>query len=179
MKVEIVDAARAAGLVDELATLLKEVVEAGGVVGFVSPFTHEQSAGYWRSVPAALASGERVLFCAFDGKAVVGTVQLYLSPEANAPHRGEVYKLLVSPRAWRRGIGEALMRALEVEASRHERTLLLLDTVEGGAGDRLYRRLGWEEIGRVPNHFVDPSGRARTSIYFMRHLKTDESQSAP
>jgi hypothetical protein len=62
------------------------------------------------------------------------------------------------------------MRAVESEARRRGRTLLLLDTVAGGAGERLYRRLGWREIGAVPNHFVDPFGNPKTSTYFMLAL---------
>ena len=64
----------------------------------------------------------------------------------------------------------ALMRAVETEARRRRRTLLLLDTVQDGAGERLYRRLGWREIGAVPNHFVDPFGNPQTSVYFMLAL---------
>lgn len=178
VKIKIVDATDLAILANDLAALLHDVVEAGAVVGFVSPFTLTEASLYWKGIAAAVASGERVLFCAFEGQTLVATVQLYLSPEANAPHRGEVYKLLVSRRARGKGIGEALMRATESEALRFGRSLLLLDTVEGGAGERLYRRLGWEEIGRVPNHFVDPSGNPKTSVYFMRHIETGrETQS--
>lgn len=62
------------------------------------------------------------------------------------------------------------MRATEVEAVRLARSLLLLDTVVGGNGERLYRRLGWHEIGIVPHHFVDPAGVPKASIYFMKFL---------
>lgn len=153
---------------DTLETMLAEAVEDGALVGYVLPFSASTARGYWQGVLSSVEAGERLLICAFEDGAVVGTVQLYLSPEPNAPHRGEVYKLLVSRSYQRRGMGEALMQALETEARRHGRTLLLLDTAEGGAGERLYRRLGWQEIGAVPNHFVDPFGSPRTSIYFMR-----------
>ena len=170
MIVEIFDRARAETNVDALADMLSEAVEDGALIGYVLPFDKLTARTYWHGVLASIDAGERLLFCALEGDLLVGTVQLYLSPEPNAPHRGEVYKLLVRRDFQRRGIGAALMQAVEDEARRLGRTLLLLDTAEGGAGERLYRRAGWREIGAVPNHFVDPHGRPKTSIYFMRAL---------
>lgn len=170
MRVEIFDDERAALHSGALADLLQEAVENGALVGYILPFTLDAALAYWQGVLPSIATSERLLFCALAGEEVVGTVQLYLSPEPNAPHRGEVYKLLVRQDFQRRGIGEALMRAVESEARRRGRMLLLLDTVAGGAGERLYRRLGWREIGAVPNHFVDPFGNPKTSTYFMLAL---------
>lgn len=62
------------------------------------------------------------------------------------------------------------MRAVKSEPRRRGRTLVLLATVQGGPGERLYRRRGWREIGAVPNHFVDPFGNPKTSTYFMLAL---------
>src|SRR2546423_15433241 len=64
-------------------------------------------------------------------------------PAANQPHRAEVAKLLVHRRARRRGIGRALMIALEAEAARAQRPLLTLDTRRGDAAEQLYHALGW------------------------------------
>ena len=170
MIVEIFDRPRAEANIEGLAQILAEAVEDGALVGYVLPFDKAMARTYWHGMLASIDCGERVLFCVLADDRIVGTVQLYLSPEPNAPHRGEVYKLLVGRDFQRRGIGAALMQAVEGEARRYGRTLLLLDTAEGGAGERLYRRTGWREIGAVPNHFVDPHGRPKTSIYFMRVL---------
>lgn len=62
------------------------------------------------------------------------------------------------------------MKTVEIEARKHARTLLLLDTVQGGAEERLYRRLGGQEIGVVPRHFIDPWGELKSSVYMMRFL---------
>ena len=170
MIVEILGRERAEKHLETLAEMLSEAVEDGALVGYVLPFDGRTADSYWQGVLSSVEAGERLLICAFAEEAIVGTVQLYLSPEPNAPHRGEVYKLLVRRGHQRQGIGEALMRAVEHEARRQGRSLLLLDTVEGGAGERLYRRLGWQEIGAVPNHFVDPFGNPKTSVYFMLAL---------
>jgi ribosomal protein S18 acetylase RimI-like enzyme len=170
MDIEILDAERAARHLDRLAAILKESVEDGALVGFILPFEMDDARAYWCGVIQSVAAGERLLLCALVGGELAGTVQLYLSPEPNAPHRAEVYKLLVRMDCRRRGIGEALMLAAEREARRQERTLLLLDTAQGSASERIYRRLGWQEIGTVPRHFVDPHGEPRSSVYFMRFL---------
>ncbi|MDW5316683.1 GNAT family N-acetyltransferase [Rhizobium sp. PL01] len=170
MEVSIVDSESAARHLNQLAALLLRSVEDGAVVGFVLPFTRKQSEAYWESIFSAVAQHERLLFCATIDGQIVGTVQLYLSPEPNAPHRAEIFKLLVHRDFQGRGIGTALMLAVEVEAIRLARNLLMLDTVMGGAGERLYRRLGWQEIGIVPLHFVDPSGVPKASVYFMKFL---------
>ena len=170
MRVAVIDESEARLHLDALAELLTERVEDGALVGFVLPFDREQALRYWEGIFRSVRDGELLLICAdIDGR-VVGTVQLYLSPEPNAPHRAEVYKLLVHRDFQRQGIGFALMQFVEREATNRKRSLLLLDTVEGGASERLYRRLNWHEVGSVPHHFVDPHGQPKVSIYFMKHL---------
>jgi GNAT superfamily N-acetyltransferase len=78
---------------------------------------------YWEEVVSSVGAGERLLICATVDYLIAGTVQLCLSPEHCARHRGEVYKLLVDRKFRNRGIGEALTR------------------VQGGARERLYQRL--------------------------------------
>jgi GNAT superfamily N-acetyltransferase len=170
MRMAVIDETEAKAQLGALAEILIESVEGGALIGFVLPFGVEQARSYWHDLFSSMADGKCLLVCAYlDGK-VVGTVQLYLSPEPNARHRAEVYKLLVRRDFQRRGIGSALMVFVEVEARKRNRSLLLLDTAEGGASERLYRRAGWQEVGVVPHHFLDPFGQPRASIYFMKHL---------
>lgn len=150
--------------------MLVHSVEDGALVGFIWPLESERARDFWEGAIRSAASGERLLIGALSDGRLVGTVQLYLSPEPNAPHRAEVYKLLVHRDFQKRGIGAALMAELEVQARRRQRSLLLLDTVQGGASERLYRRLAWREIGIVPHHFNDPYGAPKASVYFMKHL---------
>lgn len=124
-----------------LAEILTQSVEDGALVGFIQPFYAEDALAYWHGILRSMGDGARLFVCALIDGSVVGTVQLYLSPEPNAPHRAEVYKLLVHRDFQRRGIGAALMTAVEREASGRHRSLLLLDTVQGGVSERLYRRL--------------------------------------
>jgi len=170
MRIALIDESEARLHLDALAEMLIQSVEDGALVGFVLPFDREQALKYWEDLFTSVRDGDRLLICADVDGHVVGTVQLYLSPEPNAPHRAEVYKLLVHRNFQRQGIGLALMQCVEREAANRKRSLLLLDTAEGGASERLYRRLNWHEVGSVPHHFVDPHGQPKVSIYFMKHL---------
>src|SRR5438045_578911 len=95
MRIAVFDENEAKLHLRALAEMLTQSVEDGALVGFVLPFDEPQALTYWEDVFSSVRQGERLLICAdIDGR-VVGTVQLYLSPEPNAPHRAEVYKLLV------------------------------------------------------------------------------------
>jgi GNAT superfamily N-acetyltransferase len=170
MRIAVIDETEAEAQLGALAEILMQSIEDGALVGFVLPFGAEQAQSYWQGVFRSVADGERLLICAYLDDNLVGTVQLYLSSEPNALHRAEVYMLLVHRDFQRQGIGSALMASVEDEARKRKRSLLLLDTAEGGASERLYRRMNWREVGVVPHHFVDPFGKPRASIYFMKHL---------
>lgn len=159
--------------IERLTDIMIDCIEGGALVGHILPVDRDTIAAYWRDVAASTDAGERIVLIAEADGVEAGTVQLFLSPEPNAPHRAEVYKLLVHRDFRCRGLGEALMSMVEDVAARYGRTLLLLDTVQNGAGERLYRRLGWEDIGVVPHHFVDPFGTPQASVYMMRHLRAE------
>jgi GNAT superfamily N-acetyltransferase len=90
--------------------------------------------------------------------------------QPNAPHRAEIGKMLVLAAARRQGLGRRLLAAAEEAAREAGRTLLLLDTESGSAGDMLYRSCGWTEIGRVPGHAFRPDGRLAETTMFYKTL---------
>jgi [ribosomal protein S18]-alanine N-acetyltransferase len=62
---------------------------------------------------------------------------------------GEVLSLAVAPECRRRGLGDALLRALLGEAVKRGAGRLLLEVAaKNDAGIALYRRHGFQEIGR-------------------------------
>jgi GNAT superfamily N-acetyltransferase len=140
-----------------LAEVLVDCVAAGASVSFMWPFTVERATAYWATVADEVAAGRRMLLVAEDEAGVVGTVQLLPAQPENQPHRADVGKLLVHRRGRRRGIGEALMRAVEDVAHQAGRTVLVLDTADPGA-ERLYLRLGWQRVGVVPGFAMLPDG---------------------
>jgi GNAT superfamily N-acetyltransferase len=89
---------------------------------------------------------------------------------ANSLHRAVVAKLIVHRSVRRRGIGRALMTAVEAEARRLGRTTLHLDTREGDPSERLYRGLGWERAGAIPRWARSADGTLHTTIFYYRLL---------
>ena len=170
-KLEIIslDAPVAATALDQLAGVLVDCVDGGASVSFMSPFSHQQALAFFRKVAGSVVSGDTVLLAArLDGR-IVGTVQLGLDTPPNQPHRADIKKLLVHRSFRGHGVGAALMAQAEEEAKRRGRWLLVLDTVPGENGHRLYLRAGWTETGLVPNYALFPDGRlCDTAIMWKR-----------
>jgi GNAT superfamily N-acetyltransferase len=166
-----VGATEAAARVEALADVLIDCVEGGASVSFMLPLPREKAVGFWRSVASGVERGERVLVVAEDGKGqVLGTVQLVLSMPANQQHRGDIAKMLVHSKARRRGIAQRLMAAIEDEARKEGRTVLVLDTVTGGDAERLYERAGWQRVGVIPKYALMPTGEFCATTVFFKHL---------
>lgn len=172
MIIEEMDADAAAREVPALAEVMRRCVEAGASVNFVLPFSQPDSEAWWRgTVLPALRAGERRLLVARVAGRILGTVQLAFAPQPNQPHRAEVTKLLVHPDGRRQGIGRALMTRLEALARESGRSLLILDTVEGSAAQRLYEQLGWTLLGVVPGYALSTDRqRLEGSAYFWKQL---------
>ena len=161
----------AAGCVEALAEVLLDCVEGGASVSFMWPLSLEKALGFWRGVAEGVARGERVLLVAEDGGAgIVGTVQMITALPENQPHRADVAKMLVHRRARRRGVARRLMEALDAEARREGKTVLVLDTVTGGDAERLYERAGWQRVGMVPKYALMPDGRFCATTFFYKHV---------
>ena len=160
--------AEAETLREPLIDLLVDAVESGASVNFVWPMTRQKAENWWAGALESHARGERVILVAEASGKLVGSVQLIYPGQENQAHRGDVGKLLVHTGARRRGLGAALMQAVEAEAKARGRTLLVLDTEGGGAGDRLYERLGWTRFGVVPDYAMraDNSGLADCAFFY-------------
>jgi len=152
----------------QLGDVLVDCVVGGASVGFMLPMTRSKADAYWRSASESVARRERAVFVAEDGAgAIVGTVQVILKQPENQPHRADVAKMLVHRRARRRGVGAALLDAAERGALGEGKTLLVLDTVTGSDGERLYARQGWRRCGEIPNYALWPDGRlCATTVLF-------------
>jgi GNAT superfamily N-acetyltransferase len=155
---------------EELSDVLVDCVAGGASVSFMAPFSQADGLKFFRKVAGAVASGDTVLIAAkLDGR-VVGTVQLGLDTPPNQPHRADVKKMLVHRAARSRGIGARLMAAVEDEAKKRGRWLVVLDTVPGMSGYRLYQRAGWTESGVIPNYALMPDGSLCDTAVFWKRL---------
>lgn len=153
-----------------LVALLRDAVASEASVGFLDPLGEGEAEAYWRGVIAGVEQGERLLLVAREEGGIVGTAQLELATKPNAAHRAEVQKVLVLRSARRRGIGQALMDALETQARGAGRSLLVLDTRQGDAAERLYRRLGYVEAGVIPDYARSSAGTLDASVFFYKAL---------
>jgi GNAT superfamily N-acetyltransferase len=165
----VLDGAVDEAALDQLASVLVDCVEGGASVSFMSPFSQADGLAFFRKVASSVAAGDTVLLAAtLDGQ-IVGTVQLGLDTPPNQPHRADIKKLLVHRSARGHGVGAALMAQVEEEARAHSRWLLVLDTVPGENGYRLYTRQGWKQTGLVPDYAMFPDGRlCDTAIMWKR-----------
>lgn len=140
---------------EALSEILHACVHDGASVGYVLPFDHAEARAFWTGkVAESVAARTRVLLVATIDGVAAGTVQLDIDTKANQRHRAEVSKLLVHPRHRRKGLGRALMLAIEPYAVRAQRWLLTLDTA-GDAAEALYSSLGYQIAGRIPFYARD------------------------
>lgn len=153
-----------------LVQMLQACVAGGASIGWPTPPDDATATAFWRGCAAAMAAGERDAWLAMDAAGdPVGSTQLALAGMPNGRHRAEVMKVMVHPRARRRGLAAALLQHAEERALARGRWLLVLDTLQGSDAERLYARLGWQLCGRIPDYAELGDGTtAATTVMFKR-----------
>ena len=149
--------------------LLRDAVDAGASVGYLAPLANSDGRAFWHAVRSELADGRVLLGAYVDGR-LVGSVQLAPVPKPNGRHRAEVQKLLVLREFRGRGIGKALMAALERKAQDLGRWLLVLDTVPAQPAEKLYERIGYRRAGVVPDYAEKSGGGFEPTVIFYKKL---------
>jgi GNAT superfamily N-acetyltransferase len=170
IEIRRLDATEARTQLDGLAAVLVDCVAGGASVGYMAPFSHEQARAAFAAWAAEVEQGRRLILAAYADGELVGTVQVILALMPNQPHRGEIAKMLVHRLARGRGIAQRLMERAESEARAEGKALLVLDAVTGGDAARLYSRLGWTEVGVIPDFALYPDGRPCDTTYFFKRL---------
>ncbi|UQZ35150.1 GNAT family N-acetyltransferase [Paenibacillus sp. PK3_47] len=154
----------------ELSTLLIDVVQDGASIGFLPPLAADDASAYWQGVhgPGVLLWG------AFAGETLAGTVQLHLVLKPNAPHRAELAKLMVHPQHRRKGIAGLLIETAEKAAAELSRTLIVLDTREGDPSNLLYQSRGYIEAGKIPGFCLSANGNMDATVIYYKHFQPSE-----
>lgn len=154
----------------ELSQVLIACVEAGASVGFMLPLTVAKAQAYWQTVASSLQQGERLIFLAeSDSGEIVGSVQIVLAQPENQPHRADLSKMLVAPKARRKGLAAELLVAAEAGAQAQGKTLLVLDTANPEA-ERVYERGDWQRCGLIPDYALWPAGGLCATMLFYKKL---------
>ena len=165
-----ISAADGTALLPDLVELLQDSVESGASVGFLLPFSRSSNRVYWEQTLKEIESGNRTLLVAEKNGRVVGSVQLELATKPNALHRAEVQKLLVHSVHRKQGLGGELMSAVEKVARDLGRTLLVLDTLQGDNGERLYAKCGYVRVGEIPGYASLSDGSLQATVLFYKFL---------
>jgi acetyltransferase len=155
----------------DLCELVRDSVSGGASVGWVTVPSEIEASNYWRGVADQVQSGAIVLLVARSPSKVIGTVQLHLSARPNGAHRAEVARLLVHSSARRRGVGAALMRAIEEEAVKRRVSLLVLDTHAGDPSQQLYEKIGYILAGIIPNYARGTTGTLEPTSIMYKEIK--------
>jgi GNAT superfamily N-acetyltransferase len=156
---------------EQLAHVLINCVEQGASVSFMHPLPLEKAMAFWKGVMDGVLRGERLLLVARDAqRQIQGTVQIITAQPDNQPHRADIAKMLVHSSARNLGLGQALMLAAEKEARAAGKSLLVLDTVTGSAGWRLYQRCGWRIVGDIPGFALWPKGGLVATTFMYKQI---------
>nr|WP_064493953.1 GNAT family N-acetyltransferase [Pseudomonas chengduensis] len=155
---------------DGLIVLLLDAVNDGASIGFLADLDEREAAEYFAQVHAGIADGSMLLWVAHEQGRVLGSVQLSLCQKPNGLNRAEIQKLLVLSDARRRSIARLLMQAVEQEAAARKRGLLYLDTEAGSDAEQLYRHLGYQCIGGLPDYACGPDGIYRANAIYYKTL---------
>ncbi|MDQ0376301.1 GNAT family N-acetyltransferase [Amycolatopsis thermophila] len=154
--------------VPALGEVLADCTNGGASVGFLAPLDPVEAATWWKGLTGDVIAERVLVWAAWDGARLVGTVQIRPASLPNAPHRAELAKLLVHRDARGRGLGRALLAEAERGARTAGATLLVLDTETGSPAERLYRSAGWTEAGTVPDYAANPAGALRPTTFFYK-----------
>lgn len=157
-------------LVADLAALLIEAVAGGASIGFMAGLAEGDATAFWTERTAAVTRGDCTLLLAFADGRLAGTISLMTGMPPNQRHRADVSKMIVGRDFQRRGVGAALLAAVETEALRLGRTTLVLDTISHSTAARLYERSGWQRIGEIAAYALMPDGAMAPTTVYARHL---------
>lgn len=170
MEIRLIASHQLKELLPQMVELLQDVVDRGASVGFLPPLSALEAIEYWQDVMGAIDGPHKLLWIAQESDAVVGTIQLNLEGRANGSHRAEIAKLLVHSGQRRKGIATALMEAAEAKAKALGRTTLVLDTLEGHSAELMYRRMGWQTAGVIPQYALYEDGLLHPTVVMYKLL---------
>lgn len=156
--------------IDQLANILISTVSAGGSVGFMHPVTKEEAQSFWQKAVDDAEAGNRVIFGAWEGQRLLGTVTLLTAMPPNQPHRAEIAKMMTHPDARKQGIASRLIRAAQVEAVARGKTLLVLDTAADEGAGPFYEKLGYTLTGEIPDFALKPHGGLTGTLFYWKRL---------
>ncbi len=123
---------------------------------------------YW--MPNTL--GQQGITAVADGMPI-GLANLNRHPYQRMDHHALLSIIVGDP--WKgRGVGTVLLdHCIRLAREVRRYRFLMLEVYEGNPAERLYRRVGFEEVGRQPNFLKEPDGTFRSKIIMQHSLNRD------
>ena len=117
-----------------------------------------------------LNSPDQVMPCCFVGGVLAGNAMLTMNSRIKTRHRASV-AIGLKKEYWGLGIGTALFQEIIAIAKDRGLDHLELDYIEGNdRARRLYEKMGFVEMARVPDVYRLKDGSFRQSILMMKKL---------
>ncbi|KAK2070277.1 hypothetical protein P8C59_004787 [Phyllachora maydis] len=148
---------------------------------FLPPLTNEKLLPWWRARMAEARAGQRVIVLLLpdllgptaqkpQGADFRGIAMMSLSPSETGTARCHIDCLLVDRKYRRQGGAKALVQALEYEAGKRGRTLLLVDTEADTLAEAAFKKFGYTEVGKVPRYNRAVSNLRTAQTFFYKDL---------
>ncbi|MEV7629111.1 GNAT family N-acetyltransferase [Actinoplanes sp. NPDC089786] len=158
---------------DEMVALWTTVVNDGGAVGFVPPVVADDVRPTAEAALAAVADGTDRLVAGFEAGRLVALLFVADNGHRLKNHWRTLKRVMVAPGQQGKGYGGALMREATVVGRKMGLDALQV-TVRGGTGtENFYARLGYREVGRVPDAIRVAPGDDREEIIMWLDLRRD------
>ena len=110
-----------------------------------------------------------MILCEINGE-IVGNCHLWYTPRIKLRHRGEVAIAIVK-QYWGLGIGSALFEEMAVQARSWKLEHLILNYIEGNdRARRMYEKVGFREVARIPDAYRLKNGSMHQDIWMMKKL---------
>jgi GNAT superfamily N-acetyltransferase len=154
----------------ELLRCWTDVTNAGGAVGFVPPVTEDDIAPTLDELVRRVREGRATLALLTVDGATAGFAVLARAPSPLRRHWATVLRVQVHPSRQGSGLGRVLMDGVHAIARDEGLEFLHLGAREGSGTDGFYRRLGYEEIGRMPGAIRVAPGDDRDEILLVCRL---------
>jgi GNAT superfamily N-acetyltransferase len=148
----------------DLLTCWTDVSNAGGAVGFVPPVGFDDVAPVLDKLLEGVHAGRDVLALLTVDGATAGFAVLVGSWSPLRRHWATVLRVQVHPSHQGSGLGRVLMAGVHDIARSRDWEFLYLSARGGTGVDGFYRRLGYQELGRLPGAIRMAPGDDRDEI---------------
>ncbi|KAI3399663.1 hypothetical protein diail_6012 [Diaporthe ilicicola] len=178
----IFDPAVHSHLTPYLAGLQAQCITRDLMIGsFLPPLSNDKLLNWWKDRIAESRAGTRVIILLLNeaepgakvrGEDLVGVAMLATPHSETSPFRARVESLLVAAKYRRNGGSVALMHAVHGQAILKGKTLLMAETESGTVAEKVFKKLGYDEIGKVPNYSLNASSELREGVFLYKALNS-------